>query len=289
MRIGITGATGFIAGTLIPRLRERGNRCVAFSRNPRLIVPGCPETRGIFGDGPPDLRALDALVNLAGESIQGRWTKAKKGRILASRINLTNSLVAALPGTEVRTLVSASATGYYGDRGDEALPESATPGTGFLADVSFTWEKAALAAETNAVRVTVPRFGFVIASSGGAMEKLRPLFRLGLGGRLGSGRQWMPWVHLDDVCGVIIHLLEKEKLTGAFNVVAPHPVTNAEFTRVLAASLHRPAMLHVPAFALRLVLGEFSALALDSTRAVPAKTLASGYSFQYPNLAGALV
>ena len=288
MRIGITGATGFIASHLIPRLRENAHTCIAFTRDASRRVDGCAETRAIHSETPPDSRGLDAIVNLAGESIQGRWTEAKKKRIRESRVHFTQSLVAALPRSEVRVLVSASATGIYGDRGDEVLPESAPRGTGFLADVSEEWETAARGAEAHGVRVTLPRLGFVIAPRGGAMDKIRPLFRLGLGGRLGSGKQWMPWVHSDDVCGVIIHLLENETLHGAFNAVAPHPVTNATFTQTLAAALHRPAILPVPALALRLALGELSSLVLDSARAVPERTISSGYTFLHAELAQAL-
>lgn len=289
MRIGITGATGFIGGQLIPRLREHGHTCVAFSRDKSRQVHGCEETRAIGGASPPDLGELDGLVNLAGESIQGRWTAAKKKRIRQSRIDLTRALVAALPHREVRVMVSASATGYYGDRGDERLPETAVRGSGFLADVCQEWEHAAETAEKYEVRVALPRFGFVIAPHGGALETIRPIFRLGLGGRLGSGKQWMPWVHVDDICGLIIHLLENDKLSGPFNAVAPNPVTNAEFTKALAASLHRPAILPVPAFVLRLALGDMSSLALDSTRVVPERTVASGYTFRHERLGESFV
>lgn len=288
MRIGITGATGFIASHLISHLRAHGHGCVAFSRDSTRRVDGCVETRPIGDAVPPDLKELDALVNLAGESIQGYWTRAKKERIRASRVSITRSLIAGLPGSKVRVLVSGSATGFYGNRGDEMLPESAPRGAGFLADVSAEWESAALAAEQHGVRVALLRTGFVIAARGGAMDKIRPLFRLGLGGRLGSGKQWMPWVHIDDVCGIILHLLENDSPRGAFNAVAPHPVTNAEFAETLAGALHRPAILPVPEFALRLALGEFSSLVLDSTRAVPANTCSSGYAFRHKTLADAL-
>ncbi len=288
MRIGITGATGFIGGHLIPALRRREHTCIVFSRDAAKVVEGCGETRAIGGAAPPDLSQLDAIINLAGESIQGRWTAAKKKRIRLSRIDITRALVAAIPGSTVRTLVSTSATGYYGDRANERLSETAVRGHGFLADVCQEWEHAAKTAEKHEVRVAIPRIGFVLARDGGALEALRPIFRLGLGGKLGSGKQWMPWVHIDDVCGVYIHLLENAKLVGAFNAVAPNSATNAEFTKALAASLNRPAILPVPAFALRLALGELSALALDSTRAIPERTSASGYSFRHTNLTEAL-
>ena len=288
MRIGITGASGFIAGSLIPLLLQRGHQCIAFSRDAHRLIDGCEETRAIASRSSPDVAGLDAIVNLAGESIQGLWTEAKKNRIRDSRIDLTRALVAAIPGSDVRVLVSGSATGFYGNRDDELLPESASRGEGFLADVTADWEKAATAAEVFGVRVARARIGFVIAANGGALTKIRPLFRLGLGGRLGSGRQWMPWVHIDDVCGILIHLLERQELSGPFNVVAPLPVTNRNFTRALADACHRPAFLPVPSFGLRLALGEFSSLVLDSTRAVPDRTLNSGYRFRQSDLKLAL-
>ena len=288
MRIGITGASGFIGGHLIRLLRAHEHTCVAFSRHPERAVSGCAETRALSRDSTPDLSALDAIVNLAGESIIGWWTEEKRKRIRESRVEITQALVRALPGSEVRVLVSGSATGFYGHRGDEVLPESAPRGEGFLADVSAEWEEAALAAEAHQVRVALLRTGFVLAADGGALESIRPIFRLGLGGRLGSGKQWMPWVHVDDVCGLIVHLLDNHSLHGPFNAVAPHPVTNAEFTRTLAAALHRPAFLPVPAFALRFALGDLSSLALDSTRAVPEAAGTSGYQFRHEQLADAL-
>ncbi len=168
------------------------------------------------------------------------------------------------------------------------LTESSPPGTGFLAEVCREWETEALRARDFGARVALPRIGFVISPHGGAMDLVRPIFRLGLGGRLGSGQQWMPWVHVTDVVGLIIHLLETASCEGAYNAAAPEPVRNAGFTRELAALLHRPAFFAVPAFALRLALGELSSLVLDSTRLIPERTLASGYAFQFPQLADAL-
>jgi uncharacterized protein (TIGR01777 family) len=288
MKIGITGATGFIATELIPRLVERGHECVAFSRTAQRVVAGCAETRAIRVDGGPDLSGLDACINLAGESIVGRWTTAKKRRIRESRLNLTRSLVDAMESSPVRLLVNASASGYYGDRGDETLNESSAQGAGFLADLCREWESTALCARNFGARVALLRIGFVVSPHGGAMDLVRPLFRLGLGGRLGSGKQWMPWVHVTDVVGLILHLLENESCDGAYNAAAPNSVRNAEFTGLLAASLHRPAIFPVPAFALRLALGELSTLALDSSRLSPERALASGFSFQFPHLSDAL-
>src|SRR5450432_1116407 len=189
MKIGITGATGFIAGNLIPRLSDRGHECVAFSRTAGRAVPGCRETRALVFGTAPDLAGLDALVNLAGESILGRWTAAKKQRIRDSRVGLTRQLVDAMSASSVRVLISTSASGLYGDRGDEILTEASTPGRGFLAEVCREWEAEALRARAFGARVAIPRIGFVVAPRGGALAQLRPLFRLGLGGRLGAGSQ----------------------------------------------------------------------------------------------------
>lgn len=287
MVIGITGASGFVGGRLVPALAAEGHTCVAFSRDPSRAVPGCRETRALRPPEPPDLRGLDAVINLAGESIQGLWTAAKKERIRASRIEATRAVVRALPGSGVRTLLTASATGLYGDRGDEELTEDSAPGRGFLAEVCEEWEGEALAAMDQDVRVVMARIGFIVAAQGGAMDRLRPLFRCALGGRLGNGQQWMPWVHIDDTVGILCHLLEDEGCDGPYQVTAPEPVRNADFTRELAAALHRPAFLHVPAFALKMMLGELSHLVLDSTRALPKRTLASGYAFQQTQLRAA--
>jgi len=288
MKIGITGATGFIAGELIPRLAERGHECVAFSRAASRSVPGCASTRGMDTDASPDLSGLDAMVNLAGESIMGRWSASKQRRIRESRIGLTRALIEALPSSSVRVLVSASATGIYGHRGEEVLTEASTPGAGFLADVCEKWEAEALRARASDVRVVLPRIGFVVSPHGGGMDRIRPIFRFGLGGRLGDGQQWMPWVHVIDVADFIVHALESDSCYGAFNAVSPHPVRNVDFTRTLAASLNRPAICAVPAPLLRATLGEFSSLVLDSQRVAPERTLASGYAFQFPELADAI-
>ena len=288
MKIGITGASGFIAGQLIPRLSERGHECIAFSRSVGRAVTGCRETRALAPGTAPDLAGVDAVVNLAGESILGRWTAAKKRRVRDSRLGVTRQFVDAMSTSPVRVLISASASGLYGDRGDEMLTEASAPGRGFLADVCREWEAEALRARTYGARVALPRIGFVVAPRGGAMERLRPLFRLGLGGRLGDGRQWMPWVHVSDVAGLIVHLLEHETLDGPFHAAAPNPVRNDEFTRALATAVHRPAFCAVPAFALRLALGELSGVALDSTRLAPLRTLGAGYAFEFSQISEAL-
>ena len=292
MKIGITGATGFIGRHLIRRLNERANDCVAYSRSTKQTVPGCVETRAFHPGRLLDLGGLDAVVNLAGESIVGRWTDGKKWRIRESRIRTTERLVETLGKMPrpPRLLVNASAIGIYGDRGDETLDESASPGSGFLADIAREWEAAALGAERFGVRTALVRFGLVIGPDGGAFPPLRRAFGLALGGRLGPGRQWMSPVHVEDVAGLIVHLLEHDDhtgpraLRGPFNAVCPEPVRNVDFTRAVAQALGRPAVLPVPAFVLRAALGETSHLLLDSIRAVPCCARQAGYEFRFPTL-----
>ena len=288
MRVGITGASGFIGRYLIRRLNERGHGAVAFSRNPGRGVPGCQETRGL---APAiDLSGLDAVVNLAGESILGLWTGAKRKRIIASRVEGTERLVEAIGLADggPRVLVNASATGFYGDAGDAVRDEDSPRGSGFLAEVSEAWENAAAPARAAGVRVAAARIGFVLGRDGGAWPPLRRAFGLGLGGRLGGGQQWMSLVHVEDVAGLLVFLLENEAANGRFNAVCPEPVRNAEFTRDVAAALHRPAVVPAPAFVLRAVLGDLSHLLLDSQRIVPTRTLDAGYEFRFPTLASAL-
>ena len=229
--------------------------------------------------------ACDAVVNLAGEPIAQRWTPAAKKRIYDSRVEGTRRLVHALSAQSQRpgVLVCASAVGVYGSRGDEILTEKSSPGAGFLPHVVTDWEESAQTAEALGIRVISLRFGMVLGR-GGALAKLLPLFRLGVGGRLGSGRQWMSWIHIDDAVSLILLALENAALRGAVNATAPHPVTNDEFTRRLAGALHRPAIFPAPAFALKLALGEMSEVLLDSQRVLPVAALATGFHFQYPEL-----
>lgn len=296
MKIGITGASGFIGRHLIRRLNGRSYDCVAFSRSSKRPVPGCVETRVSRPGQPFDLGGIDALVNLAGESILGRWTDGKKWRVRESRIRTTERLVEALGKTArpPRLLVSASAIGFYGDRGDETLDEGKTAGNGFLADVARDWEGAALGAERVGVRTALVRIGFVLGADGGAFPPLRRAYRLGLGGRIGSGQQWMSPIHVEDVAGLIVHLIEHEDgagqpaARGPFNAVCPEPVRNVDFTRAVARAVKRPAVLPVPAFALRGLMGEMSHLLLDSIRVAPTRTRQSGYAFRFPTLAAML-
>ena len=287
MKVGITGATGFIARHLIPALRARGHVPVAFTRSPSKPVAGCIETRLLPPDAAPDLSGLDAVVNLAGESIIGLWTAAKCRRILESRVGTTRRLVAAWRETPAgpRVLLNASAVGIYGDRGDEPLTEQAPDGTGFLAGVCRDWEARAREAEGFGVRVACVRIGFVIGRDGGAFPPVRRTFKLGLGGRLGDGKQWMPVIHVEDVAGLFVHLLETPDAMGTFNAAGPHPVRNVDFTHATAHALHRPAILPAPAFVLRAAMGDLSQLLLNSARVLPERTLAGGFHFRFPTLA----
>ena len=287
MKVGITGATGFIARHLIATLHSRGHEPVAYARSSGKPVAGCVEMRLLPSDAPPDVSGLDAVVNLAGESIIGPWTAAKRRRILESRVGTTRRLVAALRATPAgpRILLNASAVGIYGDRGDEPLTEQSPHGTGFLADACRDWEACAHEAGDGGVRVACVRIGYAVGRDGGAFPPVHQAFKLGLGGRLGGGRQWMPPVHVDDVAGLFVHLLETPDAAGALNAACPHPVRNADFTRAVAHALHRPALLPAPAFLLRAVLGDLSHLMLDSARVLPERTLDSGFRFRFPTIA----
>ena len=292
MKVGILGASGFIGKHLIRRLRTRGHKAVVFTRPGGGKPPTGVSSRPAPTDGPPDLRGLDAVVNLAGETILGWWTKAKKRRVLDSRIGTTDRLVSGIralpPGKAPRVLVNASAVGYYGDRGEQTLDETQGAGSGFLSDVAQQWEDTALRAEAAGVRVARARFGVVLGKDGGSFALQHKLFGAGLGGRLGDGKQWTSPVHVEDAVGLIVFLLERDGLAGAYNAVCPEPIRNADFTTALAGALHRPAVLPAPAFAIRTLLGEASHIVLDSTRAVPARALDAGYVFRYPTTAAIL-
>jgi uncharacterized protein len=241
---------------------------------------------------PAQLEGMDAVIHLSGANLSAqRWTEAYKREIFDSRIATTRALVKLLKELKQppRTLLCASATGIYGDRGDEVLTEDSTSGQGFLADVCRQWEAEADRAVEAGIRVVYLRFGVVLASQGGALRRMLPLFRAGLGGKLGSGEQWMNWMTLNDTVRAVFHLLELEAVEGPVNFAAPNPVTNAELTRALGRVLHRPAVLSAPAFALRLTFGEIADEALlASTRAVPDRLLRSGFNFEQPEIEGAL-
>jgi len=292
MKIAVTGASGLVGSALVAALEDGGHRVV---RLVRRQPEGDGEVRWDPAAGvldPADLEGVDAVVHLAGESIaSGPWTRERKRRIRDSRVDGTRLVASAVSAMAEppRTLVSASAVGYYGDRGDRVLDEDAGPGEGFLAEVCQGWEAAADPARERGVRVVHPRIGMVLAADGGALAKMLLPFRLGVGGVLGPGDQYMSWIGLGDLVAVILHALGDGDLEGPVNAVAPAPVTNREFTRTLGRVLHRPTILPAPALALRLLLGEMAEeLFLASTRAVPARLEGHGFTFRHPDLEGAL-
>lgn len=291
-RIAIAGSSGLIGTALVGHWRARGVEVL------RLVRGAARQTGEIAWDparGRLDERALGgvtAVVNLAGANIAaGRWTARRKHDLRASRIDSTRTLVDAIGrmSQKPNVLINASAVGYYGDRGDEIVTETSAVGTGFLAEVCRDWEAEALRAERWGVRVVVARLGMVLARHGGALAKLRPLFRFGLGGRLGSGRQWMSWIALEDAVRAFDQAAADERFGGAFNFTAPGLVTNRRFTAALAQAVRRPAIVPVPAVLLRFAFGEMAeATLLASTRAEPARLAAAGFSFLRPDIAEAL-
>jgi uncharacterized protein (TIGR01777 family) len=286
MNIALTGASGFLGRRFIDAALRRGHEIVAFTRSPERAIPGC-EMRRFDLTMPPDLRGCEAVLHLAGESVVGLWTAAKKRRIVESRVEGTRRVVEAIAALAEKpeVFVSGSAIGFYGDRGEEELTEASPVGRGFLAETVQAWE--AEAQKATGVRTVLLRTSIVLGQ-GGALAAMTPAFRLGLGGPLGSGRQWMSWIHLDDWVTLALFAVENLDVRGPLNATAPWPVRNAGFTRTLAAALHRPAFLRVPAFALRAALGGFSAELLDSKRVLPAAAAQHGFGFRFPELAPAL-
>jgi len=297
MNILITGATGFVGRRLCEMLHQAGHTVRALSRDSVVAKQRVPLLKEVFPWNPlqelPPLQAFegcDAVINLAGESIAGRWTAPKKQLIRDSRVLGTKNLVNALAqlSSRPKVLISASAIGYYGDRGEETLTEDAAPGSDFLAQVCRDWENEALKAESLGIRVVRLRIGLVLGRGGGTLQALLPLFRVGLGGPLGSGRQWWSWIHRDDLCRLIVQILANESISGPVNATAPQPVRQKEFAQVLGRVLRRPAFLPTPAFALKIALGEFADGILASQRALPRRAQEMGYRFQFEELEGAL-
>jgi uncharacterized protein (TIGR01777 family) len=297
MKLAVSGSSGLVGSALMPALAAAGHQVARLARpgsrqNRQSSLPDIAWDPGAGRVDAAGLAGLDGVVHLAGENIAaGRWSEKRKEAIRKSRVDGTLLLSRALAGLErpPRVLVSASAIGYYGDRGDEVLRESNPRGHGFLPAVCVAWESATEPAEKAGLRVLHLRFGVILSGRGGALAKMLPPFRFGLGGRVGSGRQFMSWVALDDVVGAIRHALATESLRGPVNVVAPAPVTNLEFTRALGRVLRRPTVAPLPAFAARLMFGEMAdALLLASTRVVPDALRASGFGFRYPDLEPAL-
>ena len=289
-KVLVSGASGLIGSALLPALQLSGYEVT------RLVRGAASGKSDIAWDpsrplAPESVSGFDAVVHLAGESIVGRWTDAKKQRVRESRVQGTRNLAEALAAAQQRpqVFISASAIGYYGDRSEETLHEESSSGRGFLPEVCREWEAAAEPATKAGIRTAQMRFGVVLSASGGALRKMLPPFRMGVGGNIGSGRQWMSWIDIDDVVGTIQHAMKTDTLHGPVNVVGPNPVRNAEFTKTLASVLSRPAIFPMPAFAARLVFGQMAdELLLASQRIEPAKLLSTRYVFRNPELRSAL-
>lgn len=298
MKIIVAGGTGFIGKALVDALARENRRVVVLTREPAKFSGSASfGVTVVFWDGrtpgawEKGLSGADAIINLSGENIAARrWTPIQKQKIVSSRVEATAALVRAVEKSDTRpsVLINASAAGYYGDVPSTEVPESAPQGKGFLADTCMAWEREALRAGPSGVRVALMRFGIVLEKDGGVLKKMLGPFRFFLGGPFGSGGQWFPWVHRDDVVGSILHALKNPELKGPVNVAAPDAVTVRDFCGALGKAIGRPSWLPLPAFALRLLLGEMSELLLTGQRAVPARLLESGYSFRYPRLAAAL-
>ncbi len=295
MQIFITGGTGFVGGHLVKKLLAGDHRLTVLSRSARQSsTPGLTYIQGDStkaGEWQKTAAGHDAVINLAGASIFRLWTEKNKRLIRESRIRTTANISAALAGDSSRTsvLISTSAVGYYGDRGDEVLDEEAKPGHDFLARLAVDWEKEAQKCASADVRVVCCRFGIILGPDGGALEKMMPPFKLGLGCPLGPGDQWFSWIHVDDLVSIISSLLNRQELSGPVNCMAPKPVTNRELTRELARALRRPVFLPaVPTFLLRMLLGKNAQMVLDSQRVMPRVLLNHGFNFTYPNLQAAL-
>ena len=297
MRVAVTGATGMIGRRLIGELLARGDEVTVLSRDP-------DRAREAFGErveahawdpvaGPAPAAALagrEGVIHLAGENVAQRWSESAKRRIHESREQGTRNLVEGLRAAEPRpgVLVSSSAVGYYGPHGDEPLPEDTPPGDDFLARVCVVWEREAARAGELGVRVVLVRTGVVLDTGGGALGKMLPFFKAGVGGPVAGGRQLMPWIHADDVLGIYLRALDDEAWSGAVNATAPQPVTNKAFSKALGRALHRPALAPVPAFAIQLLYGDMSEIVTKGQNAVPRRTLALGYRHEHPGLDEAL-
>jgi uncharacterized protein (TIGR01777 family) len=291
MKILVSGMSGPIGGELLPALVVSGNKVTRLVRRPPQSSDEIrwDPMRSIV---PESVSGFDAVIHLAGESIVGRWTSEKKARMVDSRVQGTRHLAEALTraSRKPQVLITASAIGYYGDRGEETLTEESSAGTNFLAGVCQQWEAATSAAAQAGIRTVQVRIGVMLSTKGGALPKMVTPFKLGLGGRIGSGQQYLSWISIDDVVGVILYVLDAGQVRGPVNLTAPNPATNSEFTRTLAEVLHRPAIFPMPTFAVRALFGQMGdELLLASARVLPSKLQVSGYQFRRPELKTALM
>jgi uncharacterized protein len=294
MKIFITGGSGFVGTNLSFYLLEKRHRVIAVGSSSAhkvirhdnfYYISADTTTKGAWQDA---LKDVDAVINLAGKNIFKRWSDTYKDQIYTSRILTTRNLVDAIPEKKDIILCSTSASGYYGDRADEILKEDALPGKDFAAKVCRDWEKEAFQAQAKGARVAVMRFGVVLGKNGGALAKMLPAFKSFAGGPLGSGLQWFPWIHMDDLIAAIMFILENPDIKGPFNFCSPHPVRNRDFSKTLGQVLNRPSVLRTPSFMIRLIMGEMGKSLTSSQRAIPDKLLKHGFKFQYPEIHNAL-
>lgn len=294
MKIFITGGNGFIGGHLSDLLLTGGHQVTALGTSPDQKRINHPNYRYVSGDAAREgrwqreLQDVEIVVNLAGKTIFKRWTKRYKKLLYDSRILTTRNLVTALPANKNITLCSASAVGYYGDRGDDILTEDSAEGQGFLAQIGRDWEKEAFRATEKGVRVATMRFGIVLGRNGGAMAKMIPAYRSFLGGPLGGGKQWFSWIHIDDLTAAVLFIINTARLQGPCNFCSPHPIQNRQLAKTMGKILKRPALIPAPGFMIRLVLGEFGSALLQSQRAIPEKLLKNGFKFRYADLQNAV-
>ncbi len=295
MKIFVSGGTGFVGTNLIRYLLDAGHRVIATGTSSthesvdheNFVFTSADTTeKGPWQDL---LKNVDAMINLAGRTIFNRWSKRYKREIYDSRILTTRNLVEAIPDNKDVVLCSTSAVGYYGDRAEEILKEDAAPGNDFLARVSMDWEKEALLAERKGVRVAIMRFGVVLGKKGGALLKMIPAFKSFAGGPVGSGDQWFPWIHMDDLISAMIFIIEHQDIKGPVNFCAPNPVRNRDFAKALGEVLGRPSFMRAPSFMIRTLMGEMGTTLLASQRTVPDKLLKNGFEFRYPDVGTALL
>ena len=293
----VTGGTGFIGSRVCQALHQKGDSVYVLSRDPARAQSKLDSAKAVYGWNPETEKlpaeaasGTNAIIHLAGETIAGRWNPEKKRKIRESRILSTRNLVASLNDADTKpdTLVCASAIGYYGGNRNESLTEASPAGTDFLAEVCAEWEAEAQKASQLGIRVVLVRIGLVLGLGGGLLQQVLPPFKMGIGGILGNGKQWMSWIHIDDVIGILLHALESGQIHGVLNATAPTPVQNVEFTKTLGAVLRRPTLLPVPTFGLKLMMGEFADFIVLSQNVIPERTEASGYEFYYRTLESAL-
>ncbi len=293
----VTGGTGFIGSRVCEALHQKGDTVYVLSRNPARVQSKLGSAKAVYGWNPeteklPTEATLDmnAVIHLAGETIAGRWNAEKKRKIRESRILSTQNLIASFSDMDTTpdVLVCASAIGYYGGSNNGNFTEGSPAGTDFLAEVCKEWEAEAQKADELGIRVVTVRIGLVLGLGGGLLQQVLPPFRMGVGGVLGNGKQWMSWIHIDDVVGILLHALDSSHIHGALNATAPTPVRNTEFTKTLGAVLRRPTLFPVPTFGLKLMMGEFADFVVLSQKVIPERTEASGYEFYYRTLGSAL-